>query len=67
MEKREGQQQVLRATFPGIRNCVRELLGVKADALARKFHETDNLAVKDEIERLLKEYGKLERPWEFRP
>jgi len=24
-----------------------------------------NMAVKDEIERLLKEYGKLEEPWEF--
>ena len=59
LEKREGQQQVLRATFRGIRNCVRELLGVRADALARKFHETHDMAVKDEIERLLKEYGKL--------
>ena len=66
LEKREGQQQVLRATFPGIRNCVRELLGVKADALARKFHETHNMAVKDELERLLKEYGKLGEPWSFR-
>ena len=65
-EKREGQQQVLRATFPGIRNCVRELLGVRTDALARKFHETHNMAVKDEIERLLKEYGKLGEPWSFR-
>ena len=64
-EKREGQQQVLRATFPGIRNCVRELLGVRTDALARKFHETHNMAVKDELERLLKEYGKLEKPWNF--
>ena len=50
---------MLRATFRGIRNCVRELLGVRADALARKFHETHDMAVKDEIERLLKEYGKL--------
>src|SRR5215468_3119703 len=66
LEKREGQQQVLRATFPGIRNCVRELLGVRADALARKFHETHNMAVKDELERLLKEYGKLKEPWSFR-
>jgi len=65
LEKREGQQQVLRATFPGIRNCVRELLGVRADALARKFHETRDMAVKEELERLLKEYGKLEKPWEF--
>ena len=62
---REGQQQVLRATFPGIRNCVRELLGVRTDALARKFHETRDMAVKDELERLLKEYGKLEEPWVF--
>src|SRR5215831_4744229 len=59
LERREGQQQVLRATFPGIRNCVRELLGVRTDALARKFHETHDMAVKDEIERLLKEYGML--------
>jgi hypothetical protein len=63
----EGQQQVLRATFPGIRNCVRELLGVLADALARKFHETHDMAVKDELERLLKEYGKLREPWVFSP
>ena len=59
----EGQQQVLRATFPGIR--VRELLGVRTDALARKFHETHDMAVKNEIERLLKEYGKLKEPWVF--
>src|SRR5262245_35207201 len=37
---REGQQQVLRATFPGIRDCVRELIRVKMDKLAIKFHET---------------------------
>ena len=54
LEKREGQQQVLRATFPGIRNCVRELLRARADALARKFHETHDMQVKDELERLLK-------------
>jgi len=64
--EREGQQQVLRATFPSIRDCVRELLGVRAAALARKFHETHDMAVKDEIERLLKEYGKLGEPWSFR-
>jgi hypothetical protein len=63
---REGQQQVLRATFPGIRDAVRELLGRQADALARKFHETHDMAVKDELERLLKEYGKLGEPWSFR-
>ena len=57
---------MLRATFSGICNCVRELLGVRADALARKFHETHDLAVKDELERWLKEYGKLGEPWSFR-
>ena len=35
------------------------------DALARKFHETHDLAVKNELERLLKEYGKLKEPWVF--
>ena len=63
----EAQQDVLRATFPGIRDSVRELLGVRADALARKCHETHDMAVKDELERLLKEYGKLKEPWVFRP
>jgi hypothetical protein len=62
---REGQQQVFRATFPGIRNSVRALIGKQADALARKFHETHDMAVKDELERLLKQYGTLENPWEF--
>src|SRR5262245_26737972 len=65
LEKREGQQQVLRATFPGIRNCVRELLRVQADALARKFHETKDIAVKNELERLLTEYEGHEMPWHF--
>ena len=60
LEKREGQQQVLRAAFPGIRNCVRELLGIRTDALARKFHETHDMAVKHVLERLLKEYGNSE-------
>src|SRR5262249_12095005 len=62
---REGQQQVFRVTFPGIRNSVRAVIGKQADALARKFHETHDMAVKHELERLLKEYGKLEKPWEF--
>lgn len=56
---------MLRATFPRIREAIRELLGVRADALARKFHETHDMKVKDEIERLLKEYGRLKDPWEF--
>ena len=65
--EREGQQQVLRATFPGIRDCVRELLGVRMDALARKFHETHDMKVPDEIYRLSSELIKLDEPWVFRP
>jgi hypothetical protein len=49
---REGQQQVLRATFPRIRDAVRELLRVRMDALARKFHVTHDMTVSDEIYRL---------------
>ena len=62
---REGQQQVLRATFPGIRDSVRVLLEVRMDSLARKFHETHAMKMKDELERLLKAYGKLKEPWKF--
>jgi hypothetical protein len=61
----EGQQQVLRATFPGVRDSVKELVGKMMDALAREFHETHDLKVKDELERLVKEYGKLKQPWVF--
>src|SRR5262245_53493821 len=45
LEKREGQQQLLRATFPGIRDSVRVLLEVRMDALARKSHETKDLTI----------------------
>jgi hypothetical protein len=45
----EGQQQVLRATFSRIRDAVRELRGVRMDALAGKFHETHGMKAKDEI------------------
>ena len=62
---REREQQVFRITFPGIRNSVRVLVGKQADALARKFHEAHDMAVKDELERLLKEYGELGKPWNF--
>ena len=62
---KEIHQQALRATFPGIRESVRELLGKRMDALARNFHETHDMKVKDELERLLKEYGKLNQPWVF--
>ena len=56
---------MLRATFPGIRDAVRKLLGVRADALARKFATTHDMQVRDELVRLLKEYGKLTVPWMF--
>jgi hypothetical protein len=39
--------------------------GARMDALARKFHETHDMTVKDEIERLARERGKLKEPWEF--
>jgi hypothetical protein len=48
----EGQQQVLRATFPGIRNSVKELIGKQMDVLARRFAATHDMKVKEEIERL---------------
>ena len=63
---REGQQQVLRATCIGIRDCVRELLCVRMDILARKFHETKDLKISDEIYRLAGELMKLDEPWLFR-
>jgi hypothetical protein len=50
-------------TFPGIRKSVRALVRKRMDAVARKFHETQDMKVKDDIERLLKEYGKLKEPW----
>src|SRR5262245_4813876 len=49
LENREGQQQVLRATFPGIRDSVRELLRVRMDVLARKFHDTKDVKISDEF------------------
>jgi hypothetical protein len=63
--EREGQQQVLRPTFEGIRDSVRDLIGKKMDALARQFHQTHDMKVKEEIERLAKDYGALREPWRF--
>jgi len=62
---REGQQQVLSVTFPGIRDSIKELVGIRMDALARKFHTTHDMKVKEEIERLAGEYSKLGEPWVF--
>jgi hypothetical protein len=61
--EKEGQQQVLRATFAGVRNSIRELIGQEMDALARDFPDTDDLELKNVTECLAKEYGKLGEPW----
>ncbi len=63
--EREGQQQVLRPSFEGIRDSVRDLLGMRLDKLAREFATTQDMRVKKEIERLAKEYEKLKEPWRF--
>jgi hypothetical protein len=47
------------------RASVRVLLEVRMDSLAKKFYETHDMKVKDEIERLAREYGKLDEPWVF--
>src|SRR5262245_37130687 len=65
LENREGQQQVLRATFPGIRDCVRELIRVRMDALAFKLHQTKDVKISDDIYRLARELSKLDGPWKF--
>jgi len=61
------QQQVLRATFPGIRDSVRELIRRQMDSLALKFHETKDVKISDEIYRLSRELIKLNESWVFRP
>jgi hypothetical protein len=61
----EGQQQVLRTTFPGIRESVRELLGKRMDKLAREFAAIHDPKVRDELNRLSIERGKLAEPWDF--
>jgi hypothetical protein len=63
--EKEGQQQVLRATFREIRNSVKELIGTEMDALARDFPDTDDMEVKNAIECLVREYSKLNEPWVF--
>ena len=64
---KEGQQQVLRATFPGIRESVKDLLRVRMDTLTREFAATQDRNVKAEIGRLRDELAKLDQPWAFRP
>ena len=57
--------RVLRPTFEGIRDSVRELIGKQMDALARQFAATHEMKVKKIFERLAAEYGKLKEPWRF--
>jgi hypothetical protein len=61
--EKQDQQQFLRATFPGIRNSIRELIGQEIDALVRDFPDTDDMEVKNAIACLGREYGKLGEPW----
>jgi hypothetical protein len=60
--EKEDQQQVLRATFPEIRNSIRELIGQELDALTRDFPDTDDMELKNAIACLANEYGKLGEP-----
>ena len=64
---KKGQQQVLRETFPGIRESVKDLLRVRMDTLTREFAATQDRNVKAEIGRLRDELAKLDQPWAFRP
>jgi hypothetical protein len=56
---------VLRPSFDGIRKSVCNLLGIRLDKLARQFAATQDVKVKEEIERLATECGKLKEPWWF--
>jgi hypothetical protein len=47
------------------RDSVKVLLEVRMDALARKFYETHDMKVKEEIERLARELTSLKEPWRF--
>ena len=44
---------------------MKEKLAAEREPLARYFAATHDTKVKEEIERLLKEYGKLKEPWVF--
>jgi hypothetical protein len=56
---------VVRPSFEGIRDSVRDALGMRLDKLAREFATTHNMKVKEEIEHLGVEYNKLKEPWRF--
>ena len=56
---------MLRPSFEGIRDSVRDLLKMRLDKLARQVATTRDVKVKEEIERLTPEYEKLKEPWRF--
>jgi len=60
---KEGRQQALCATFPGLRHSVRKLIEGEMDALAHDFPDTDDMELKNAIACLAKEYRKLGEPW----
>jgi hypothetical protein len=62
---REEQQRVLRITFPGIRDAVREIVRRNMDKLSRRYAESHSRDVKAELERLSLERRKLQKPWKF--
>ena len=63
--QREGQQQVLRPSFEGIRGFSPRCTGERLDKLRREFATTHDVKVKKEIARLTPEYKKLNEPWRF--
>ena len=64
--EKEAQHHVLCTTFPAIRDSVKTLIEVRMDALDRKFHETHDFKIKEEIDRLAGERIKFHKPWVFR-
>ena len=52
-------------SFEGIRDSVRDALGMRLDKLARQFAATHDMKIKEEIERLAPEYEKFKEPWRF--
>lgn len=59
-EDKQGQQRVLRVTFSGIRESVKFLLEGRMDVLARKFYETHDSQVREEMYDLAADLAKLD-------
>ena len=63
--EREGQLQMLRAPSPVSGKPAAELVRNPMDALAVNSMKLNDMAVKEELERLPKKYRKLKPPWKF--